>query len=117
MTTDFYLDAVRDATNRQGCPEILGTDQGCPFTSDEFARLKAHDIRISMDDKGSWRDKVFVECPWKTVKYEEVYRKACDDVAEARANPTAYLSFDNEHRPHRALDGKTPDAWATRDAA
>jgi putative transposase len=71
--------------------------------------LKAHGIRISMDGKGSWRDNVFVERLWKTLKYEEVYLKAYDSVADARANLTTYVRFYNERRPHRALDGKTPD--------
>ena len=111
LTTDFCLDAVREAIHRHGCPEIFNTDQGCQFTSGEFTGLlKAHDIRISMDGKGSWRDNVFVERLWKTVKYEEVYLKAYDSVADARANLTTYVRFYNERRPHRALDGKTPDA-------
>ncbi len=77
MTTDFCLDAVREAIHRYGCPEIFNTDQGCQFTSGEFTGLlKAHDIRISMDGKGSWRDNVFVERLWKSVQYEEVYLKA-----------------------------------------
>ena len=111
MTTDFFLDAVREALHRYGCPEIFNTDQGCQFTSDEFTGLfKAHDIPISMDGKGSWRDNVSVERLWKTVKYEEVYLKAYDSVADAKANLATYLGFYNERRPHRSLDGQTPDA-------
>uniref|UniRef100_UPI00260C63D6 integrase core domain-containing protein n=1 Tax=Accumulibacter sp. TaxID=2053492 RepID=UPI00260C63D6 len=86
--------------------------------------LKAHDIRISMDGKGSWRDNVFVERLWKTVKDEEVYLKADDSVADATANLATYLRFYSERRPHRSLDGQTPDATylaalaaATRPAA
>ncbi len=111
LTTDFCLDAVREAIHRHGCPEIFNTDQGCQFTSGEFTGLlKAHDIRISMDGKGAWRDNVFVERLWKSVKYEEVYLKAYDSVADAKANLATYLRFYNERRPHRSLDGKTPDA-------
>jgi len=125
LTTDFCLDAVREALHRHGCPELFNTDQGCPFTSGEFTGLlKAHDIRISMDGKGSWRDNVFVERLWKSVKYEEVYLKAYDSVADAKANLATYLCFYNERRPHRSPHGQTPDATyfaalaaATRPAA
>ena len=87
LTTDCCLEAVREAIHRQGCPEIFNTDQGCQFTSGEFTSLlKAHDIRISRDGKGSWRDNVFVERLGKSVKYEEVYLKAYDRVADAKAN-------------------------------
>jgi len=111
LTTDFCLDAVREALHRHGCPEIFNTDQGCPFTSGEFTGLlKMHHIQISMDGKGSWRDNVFVERLWKTVKYEEVYLKAYDSVADAKAHLATYLRFYNERRPHRSLDGNTPDA-------
>jgi len=125
LTTDFCLDAVREALHRYGRPESFNTDQGCQFTSGEFTGLlKAHDIRISMDGKGSWRDNVFVERLWKSVKYEEVYLKAYDSVADAKANLATYLRFYNARRPHRSLEGKTPDttyfaalAAATRPAA
>ncbi|QLH50698.1 MAG: IS3 family transposase [Candidatus Accumulibacter cognatus] len=110
LTTDFCLDAVREAIHRHGCPEIFNTDQGGQFTSGEFTGLlKAHDIRISMDGKGSWRDNVFVERLWKSVKYEEGYLKAYDNVADAKANLATYLRFYNERRPHRSREGKTPD--------
>ena len=109
---DFYTNRLIDELLRCfGCPEIFNTDQGCQFTSGEFTGLlKAHDIRISMDGKGAWRDNVFVERLWKSVKYEEVYLKAYDSVADAKANLATYLRFYNERRPHRSLDGKTPDA-------
>ncbi len=82
------------------CPEIFNTDQDSQFTRVEFTGLlKAHDIRISMDGKGSWRDNVFVERLWKSVKYEEVYRKTYDHVADAKANLGTYLRFYNERRP------------------
>ena len=110
MTTDFCLDAVRDAMARYGKPEIFNTDQGSQFTSHEFTQLlKDNDIRISMDGKGCWRDNVFVERLWKSVKYEEVYLKAYDSVSDAKANLGVYLNFFNTRRPHQSLDGKTPD--------
>lgn len=111
LTTDFCLEAVRDALARWGRPAIFNTDQGSQFTSGEFTGLlQANAIAISMDGKGCWRDNVFVERLWKSVKYEEVYLKAYDSVGEAKANLEAYLRFYNERRPHRALDGRSPDA-------
>ena len=110
LTTDFCLDAVNEAIVRHGCPEIFNTDQGSQFTSQEFTGLlKTHEIRISMDGKGCWRDNVFVERLWKSVKYEEVYLRAYDSVSEARASLARYFGFYNTRRPHQALDGKTPD--------
>ena len=110
MTTDFCLDAVREAIARYGTPEIFNTDQGSQFTSAEFTGLlKEHGVRISMDGKGCWRDNVFVERLWKSVKYEEVYLKAYNSVPAAKACLGAYLNFYNTRRPHQSLDGKTPD--------
>jgi putative transposase len=110
MTTDFCLDAVREAIARHGRPEIFNTDQGSQFTSSEFTGLlKEHAIQISMDGKGCWRDNVFVERLWKSVKYEEVYLKAYDSVSAAKASLGVYLNFYNTRRPHQSLDGKTPD--------
>ena len=110
MTTDFCLEAVQEAIAAYGKPEIFNTDQGSQFTSHEFTqRLKDNDIRISMDGKGCWRDNVFVERLWKSVKYEEVYLKAYDSVSEAKANLGGYLNFFNTRRPHQSPDGKTPD--------
>lgn len=110
LTTDFCLDAVNEAIARHGCPEIFNTDQGSQFTSQEFTGLlKTHEIQISMDGKGCWRDNVFVERLWKSVKYEEVYLRAYDSVSEAKANLARYFGFYNTRRPHQALDGQTPD--------
>jgi len=95
LTTDFCLDAVREALHRHGRPEIFNTDQGCQFTSSEFTGLlKDHGIAISMDGKGCWRDNVFVERLRKSIKYEEVYLKAYDGVADAtNIRPTWALIF------------------------
>jgi putative transposase len=111
LTTDFCLDAVREAITRYGRPEIFNTDQGSQFTSSEFTGLlKEHGIQISMDGKGCWRDNVIVERLWKSVKYEEVYLKAYDSVSAAKASLGNYLAFYNTRRPHQSLDGKTPNA-------
>ena len=110
LTTDFCLDAVREAITQYGCPEIFNTDQGCQFTSQEFTGLlKDQGIQISMDGKGCWRDNVFVERLWKSLTYEEVYLHAYDTVSTAQQGVERYLRFYNQTRPHRALEGQTPD--------
>jgi len=110
LTTDFCMEAVQDAMTRYGAPEIFNTDQGCQFTSLEFTGLLTdHGIQISMDGKGCWRDNVFVERLWKSVKYEEVYLRAYDCVSEARKGLDTYFAFYNQRRPHTALDDNTPD--------
>ena len=110
LTTDFCLDAVREAILRYGRPEIFNTDQGSQFTSGEFTGLiKENGIQVSMDGKGCWRDNVFVERLWKSVKYEEVYLKAYDSVSAAKAGLGTYMNFYNARRPHQSFDGQTPD--------
>jgi putative transposase len=115
MNTEFCVEAVEEALARYGPPEIFNTDQGSQFTSEAFTGLlKDSGISISMDGKDSWRDNVFVERLWKSVKYEEVYLKAYETVAEARKSIGAYLEFYNGSRPHSSLDHQTPDQfyWA-----
>jgi putative transposase len=110
MEMDFCLEAVEEALARHGKPEIFNTDQGSQFTSAEFtALLLGNQIKISMDGKGAWRDNVLVERLWRTVKYEEVYIRAYDSVAEARASIGRYLVFYNSGRPHSQHGGRTPD--------
>ena len=110
MEVDFCIEAVEEAMARHGKPEIFNTDQGSQFTSAAFTGLLADNgIRISMDGKGAWRDNVFVERLWRSVKYEEVYLKAYDSVAEARASIGRYLDFYNRKRPHSSLGARTPD--------
>ena len=110
MEVDFCLEAVEEAMARHGKPGIFNTDQGSQFTSAAFTGLLADNgVRISMDGKGAWRDNVFVERLWRSVKYEEVYLKAYDSVAEARASIGRYLDFYNRQRPHSSLDRRTPD--------
>lgn len=110
LTTDFCIEALEEAITRYGTPEIFNTDQGSQFTSAEFTGvLKAHNIRISMDGKGCWRDNVFVERLWRTIKYEEVYLKAYDSVSQAKASLGQFIAFYNSRRPHQTFAGKTPD--------
>jgi putative transposase len=110
METGFCIEAVEDALQRHGKPEIFNTDQGSQFTSEAFTGLlKQHDIAISMDGKGCWRDNVFIERLWKSVKYEEVYLRAYDSVSHAKQSLGNYLTFYNTRRPHSSLARKTPD--------
>ena len=110
MEVDFCLDAVEEALARHGRPEIFNTDQGSQFTSAAFTgMLLGRDIAVSMDGRGAWRDNVFVERLWRSVKYEEVYLRAYDSVGEARASIDQYLAFYNHKRPHSSLDARTPD--------
>ena len=106
----FCLEALEEALARHGRPEVFNTDQGSQFTSHDFTSvlLKAG-IAISMDGRGSWRDNVFVERLWRSIKYEEVYLRAYDTVSEARASIGRYLNFYNGRRPHSSLDRQTPD--------
>ena len=110
LETDFCIEAVQEALDRHGAPEIFNTDQGSQFTSTEFIKVLAgREIKISMDGKGAWRDNVFVERLWRTIKYEEVYLRAYANVPEARTSIGRYIGFYNSRRPHSSLDGKTPD--------
>jgi putative transposase len=112
LTTDFCIEAVQEAMNRYGKPEIFNTDQGCQFTSLEFTGLlKDNGIQISMDGKGCWRDNVFVERLWRSVKYEEVYLYAYDCVKDAKQGLDKYFKLYNQKRPHSSLDDKTPDEF------
>jgi len=107
----FCIEAVEEALSRHGAPEIFNTDQGSQFTSIDFTGLLAKNgIKISMDGKGAWRDNVFVERLWRSIKYEEVYLRAYANVPEARASIGRYIDgFYNVRRPHSSLDRRTPD--------
>ncbi|WP_167659785.1 IS3 family transposase [Brucella pseudogrignonensis] len=110
MEADFCIEALDEARVRYGKPEIFNTDQGSQFTSIDFTNvLKKAEIAISMDGKGAWRDNVFVERLWRSIKYEEVYIHAYKTVSEARAGIGRYLTFYNSRRPHSSLDRQTPD--------
>lgn len=110
MEVDFCLEAVEEALAKYGQPDIFNTDQGSQFTSAAFTGLlRDNGIAISMDGRGAWRDNVFVERLWRSVKYEEVYLRAYDSVSDARASIGRYLGFYNSKRPHSSHDGRTPD--------
>ncbi len=110
MDTSFCIEALEEAMDRYGKPEIFNTDQGSQFTSDDFTQvLKDADIKISMDGKGRWVDNVFIERLWRSLKYEEVYLKAYESVRAARESIKTYLTFYNSERTHQSLDKLTPD--------
>jgi putative transposase len=110
MEAAFCVETLEDALARHGRPEIFNTDQGSQFTGAAFTGvLIKNAIAISMDGKGAWRDNVFVERLWRSVKYEEVYLRAYDTASDARASIGRYLDFYNCRRPHSSLDGTTPD--------
>jgi putative transposase len=110
LEVDFCIEAVKEALARYGKPDIFNTDQGSQFTSIDFIKvLKDAVIAISMDGKGAWRDNVFVERLWRTIKYEEVYLHAYQNVPQARKAIGKYIAFYNTKRPHSSLDGQTPD--------
>ena len=107
----FCVEALQEAILTYGAPEIFNTDQGAQFTSEAFTGvLKEHGVTISMDGKGRWLDNVFVERLWRSLKYEEVYLKAYESVAEARSEIGAYLHYFNSRRRHTSLGRRTPDA-------
>ena len=110
MEADFCVEVLEEALARHGKPEIFNSDQGSQFTSHAFTSvLREAGIAISMDGRGAWRDNVFVERLWRSVKYEEIYLRAYDTVSTARASIGRYLAFYNERRPHSSLDRRTPD--------
>lgn len=112
MDTSFCVEALEEAIERYGVPEIFNTDQGAQFTSEEFTKvLKHHGIAISMDSKGRWMDNVFVERLWRSLKYEEVYLKAYQNVAEAKAGIEEWFNLYNTERRHQGLHRRqTPDS-------
>ena len=110
MEAAFCVEALEDALAHHGKPEISNTDQGSQFTGAAFTGVLIHKgIAISMDGKGAWRDNVFVERLWRSIKYEEVYLRAYDSVSEARESIGRYINFYNSRRPHQSLDGATPN--------
>jgi putative transposase len=110
MEAAFCIEALEEALSRNRKPEVFHTDQGSQFTSEAFTRrLKENGISISMDGCGRWRDNVFVERVWKSIKYEEVYLHAYASVSEARTSIGRYLEFYNSIRPHSSLKALTPD--------
>ena len=116
LDPSFCIDALEEALRRYGAPDIFNTDQGSQFTSDGFIKvLKDHHIKISMDGRGRWRDNIFIERLWKTVKYTEVYLKAYESISHARKELANFFERYNTRRPHQCLGDRTPDEvyWAT----
>jgi putative transposase len=112
MDAAFCVEALQEAFSKYGQPEIFNSDQGSQFTSEEFTgALKARGVAISMDGRGAWRDNIFVERLWRSIKYEEVYLHAYDSVSQAKAGISRYIDFYNTARPHSSLDKKTPDEF------
>ena len=110
LDTEFCVDALEEALSRYGTPEIFNTDQGAQFTSELFTQvLKDAGVRISMDGKGRWIDNVFIERVWRSLKYEEVYLKAYENVAQAIRGIGDYFDLYNEQRPHQGLARLTPN--------
>lgn len=111
MEAAFCVDTLEEAMERYGKPDIFNADQGSQFTSFDFTqKLKRVGIRISMDGKGRWLDNVFGERLWRSLKYECVYLHAWTGGREARDGIGAWIGFYNQHRPHAAHGGRTPDA-------
>jgi putative transposase len=109
METDFCVEALREATEMYGPPQIFNTDQGVQFTSAAFVdELASRGVRISMDGKGRYLDNIFIERLWRSLKYEDVYIKAYGSVAEARRSLGEWLAFYNDVRPHQSLGYRTP---------
>jgi putative transposase len=109
METDFCVEALREALQRFGQPDIFNTDQGAQFTAAAFTDvLAARGVRISMDGKGRYLDNIFIERLWRSLKYEDVFLKAYASVRAARQGIGAWLAFYNDQRKHQALDYQTP---------
>lgn len=109
MDSDFCVEALTEAIEKYGTPGIFNSDQGSQFTSDDFLKvLEDKHITISMDGRGRWRDNVFVERLWRSVKHEEVYLKAYESPKQARESLATYFKFYNHERTHQSLDQHTP---------
>ena len=110
LDADFCVEALEEAIQLHGCPEIFNTDQGSQFTSTEFTgKLKEYDIKISMDGRGRYQDNIFIERLWWTVKYHYLYLHAFNNGTELRHGLKNWFSFYNQERPHQTLGNKTPD--------
>jgi putative transposase len=109
LESNFCVEALQEAMDRYGAPEIFNTDQGVQFTAAAFiAQLQAGGVQVSMDGKGRFLDNIFIERLWRSLKYEEVFTKAYGSVAEARLGINAWMKFYNEERKHQALGYSTP---------
>jgi len=109
LDSSFCVEALYEAISIYGCPEIFNTDQGSQFTSEEFTKsLSTRGILISMDGKGRWRDNVFIERLWRSVKYEDIYLKSYSSMKEVKRGLTKYFKFYNQKRWHQNFDRRTP---------
>lgn len=116
LDASFCIEALEEALQKYGTPDIFNTDQGSQFTSDSFTGiLKAHGIKISMDGQGRWRDNIVIERFWKTVKYEEIYLKAYESISHAKKELVKFFDRYNTRRPHQGLNDRIPDDvyWVT----
>jgi len=116
LDVSFCIEALEYAITHYGTPGIFNTNQGSQFTSLDFTNILInHNIRISMDGQGHWRDNVFIERLWKTVKYQEVYLKAYESISHAKKELRKFFDRYNIRRPHQGLDDRTPDEvyWST----
>lgn len=112
LETAFCVEALNEALERYGQPEIFNTDQGSQFTDQDFTKvLLDRGVKVSMDGKGRYLDNIFVERLWRSLKYEEVYLNAYDSLQEARLGIGQYLDFFNDKRPHSALGYQTPASF------
>jgi len=110
MDASFCVEALEEAVDRFGPPQIINTDQGSQFTSLEWIEtVKQAGAKVSMDGKGRWMDNVFIERLWRSLKYECVYLHAWETGSEARSGIKKWMDFYNTERPHSTLDGRTPD--------
>jgi len=112
LDSRFCVEALEEALERFPKPDIFNTDQGAQFTATAFTQvLLSAGVRISMDGRGRWVDNVFVERLWRSVKYEEIFLHAYEDLDEARAGIGRYFDFYNLERLHQALGYQTPDLF------
>jgi putative transposase len=109
MDSGFCVEALQDALDRYGSPEVFNSDQGVQFTGAAFTGvLAASGVRISMDGKGRYLDNIFIERLWRSLKYEDIYIKAYTSIQDVRRGIDGWLRFDNDERLHQALGYRTP---------
>jgi len=108
LSKEFCIDLVKKAL-KVGKPEIINTDQGVQYTSNDFIELlNTNNIRISMDSKGRALDNIWIERFWRNVKYEEIYLKEYQSTKELYRGIKEYIDFYNHGRGHQSLDYKDP---------
>lgn len=117
MTAQWCCQLVEEAINMHGKPEIINSDQGSQFTSDEYINLLTSEemnIKISMDGKGRAIDNIFIERLWKSVKYECIYLNVYEDGVQLYEGLKKYFDFYNNERLHQSLDYQTPETLYKR---